>query len=320
MGTTYNVHFWKTEKYVGKTATTYAVRWSVDGRPCKSRFATKALAESFRAELVTAVRKGEAFDVATGRPTSLLRRQAETMTWYDFACVYVDMKWSGASPKHRKGIAEALVTVTPVMLTADPDPATAKAIRSALLNWGFNARRGVAEQPDRVTETLAWVSSHCRPLTDLARPDVVRKALELIATKLDGGRAAGHPSTVKRANLSTALNYAVELGLLDSNPVRALKWSAPKSTQVVDRRAVVNPHQARSLLAAVRETPRSGKLYVGFFGCMYYSALRPEEAANIRESNLVMPSEGWAGSPWTRPRRRRTSSGPTREAADRSGS
>ena len=33
---------------------------------------------------------------------------------------------------------------------------------------------------------------------------------------------------------------------------------------------------------------------VAFFGCMYYAALRPEEAADLRQDNLVsLPGQGW---------------------------
>lgn len=54
----------------------------------------------------------------------------------------------------------------------------------------------------------------------------------------------------------------------------------------------------------------SGDRLTAFFGAMYYSALRPAEAATLRESNLILPKEGWgellfefstptAGAPWT---------------------
>ncbi len=36
------------------------------------------------------------------------------------------------------------------------------------------------------------------------------------------------------------------------NPIRTLKWTAPRISSEVDRRCVVNPRQARALLAAVR--------------------------------------------------------------------
>jgi integrase len=64
--------------------------------------------------------------------------------------------------------------------------------------------------------------------------------------------------------------------------------------QVVDRRSVANPAQARRLLDAVATTPHSGARLVGFFGCMYYSALRPEEAVNVRKHWLDLPAgDGW---------------------------
>lgn len=52
----------------------------------------------------------------------------------------------------------------------------------------------------------------------------------------------------------------------------------PKGKRKVDKRAVPNPIQARSLLNAVKETKRSGPRLVAFFGTMYFAALRPEEA------------------------------------------
>lgn len=290
----YDVRVWKTEVYRGKKVTSYTVRWAVAGRPRKEPHRTAALAETFRSELLTAMRKGEPFDVATGRPLSALRKQVPTTTWYDFACRYVDMKWKAASPKHRKSIAESLITVTPAMLDVGLDAALAKKVRSALLNWGFNARRGSDQQPVAVTEHLDWVAAHSRLVAELARPEVVRAALEAIAIKLDGGRAAGRTVAVKRTNFASALSYAVEIGLLDTNPVRAVKWKAPKSVRVVDRRAVANPDQARRLLRTVAVTPRSGRKLVAFFACLYYSALRPEEAVNVREHWLDLPAgDGW---------------------------
>jgi integrase len=68
--------------------------------------------------------------------------------------------------------------------------------------------------------------------------------------------------------------------------------------------------QARTLLAAVRDQPRSGARLVAFFGCLYYAALRPEEAVGLAKPNLALPQEGWgefhletaepyAGKEWT---------------------
>jgi len=292
--TTVDVRVWALEKYAGKTATTYAVRWAVQGRRRKRRFPTRAAADTFRSQLLSAARTGQAFDVATGTPVSMLARAADTTSWYDFACAYVDLKWAAISPKHRKGIAEALSTATVALLTRQVDDATAKAMRSALLNWGYNARRGAPQQPHDVTRLLAAVARASRPIGDLERPDVARRVLTACATKVDGTRAAGRTTTWKRSIVATALDVAVERGLLTANPIRALSWTPPRTTQRVDRRVVVNPQQARALLAAVSTTPRSGPVLVAFFAAMYYAALRPEEAANLRLHNLDLPDHGWA--------------------------
>jgi hypothetical protein len=73
MGISYQVRFWKTDVYKGKRTNTYYVRWTVGGKPWREPFTKSALAESFRSQLVSAASKGEAFDVDTGRPVSMLR-------------------------------------------------------------------------------------------------------------------------------------------------------------------------------------------------------------------------------------------------------
>lgn len=132
------------------------------------------------------------------------------------------------------------------------------------------------------------------PTVDLARPGASRGVLDALTLTLDGRVAAASTVNRKRAVFSNALAYAVELGLIASNPVRTLKWRSLKPVVEVDRRSVPNPHQAQELLEAVRETPRSGRRLVAFFGCMYYSAMRPEEVVNLRRTNLDLPpGEGW---------------------------
>ena len=219
------------------------------------------------------------------------------LTWYEFACQYVDMKWPAASPKHRKAIAEALVTVTPVMLDLAMEPAEAKAVRSALLNWGFNTRRrGSPEQPPEVSSLLATVARSARPLTEIAKPAVTRSCLDAVGRKLDGTMASPSTARMKRVILSNALSHAVEQELLRVNPLATIKQQqAPKKSQVVDKQVVVNPEQARALLNAVGNVQRSGPALVAFFGCLYYSALRPEEAMHLRVEHLELPEGGGWG-------------------------
>jgi integrase len=69
-----------------------------------------------------------------------------------------------------------------------------------------------------------------------------------------------------------------------------VQWIAPKSTDEVDRRSVVNPKQAMALLGCVRK--REPRL-VAFFACMYYAALRPAEALHLRVDECELPEDGW---------------------------
>jgi integrase len=101
--------------------------------------------------------------------------------------------------------------------------------------------------------------------------------------------------TVKkyRGILHNALEYAVVLKALPENPLTGLKWIAVRNSPEVDRRSVVNPSQGRALLTAVRNQRPSGPRLVALFGAMLYCGLRPEEAVEIFEHNLVLLPRIW---------------------------
>lgn len=320
MSSTFDVRVWTTEIYRGKRGTIYIVRWKVAGRRWKERFATSGLADGFRSDLVTAARKGEAFSTETGRPISV-GRAGEGVPWLAFACDYVDLKWGPAAATYRRSIAEALTAVT-VGLTdhggrGRPDDVV---VRTALRAWAFNTtRRDSTDCPDEVRAALRWLHRNSLPVARLAEPAVLRRVLVAISERIDGTPAAASVVSKRRRVLFNAIEYAVELKYLDVNPLAAFKWKAPKPAGGIDRRSVVNPIQARVLLDAVGETRRSGPRLVAFFALMYFAALRPEEAANVKKHNLSLPESGWgemhleeasphAGSLWTndgRPRDQR---------------
>ncbi|ROP40429.1 tyrosine-type recombinase/integrase [Saccharothrix texasensis] len=310
MSTTYDVRIHQIGVYKGKRTTTYNVRWTVAQKRLREGFRVKALADSFRAELVTAARRGEAFDVDSGLPVSM-RREQRVMSWYEFACAFVDMKWPRAAATTRRTNAEALTAASAALFTTDRGKPDDKLIRAALCRWGFNTnRRNDPNQPPEIAATLRWIERHTQPISALAKPEVLRPVLDGLTVRLDGQPYA--PSVVNRRRkiLSTAMEYAVERKLLPKNPVPALKWTAPKSVHAVDRRSVANPVQARTLLAAVGTQQRSGPRLVAFFGCLYFAAMRPEEAVALAKHNLSLPAEGWgeltidtaephAGKEWT---------------------
>lgn len=288
--TTFNVRVYKTEKRKNAkgAVTSHRVLWQTAGLMWKRPFQKEAQADAFRSKLVTAARNGEPFSLATGEPVSWARTDRPDMSWYGFACKFVDMKWTDASAKHRAGIAYALTMATFGMLDTTACPYDSKDIRTALRRWGFNAKER-SNSPERTREILTWVERHSLRVSALSTPATARALLNAATSRLDGKRVAASSNRRHRVILSNAMAYAVELKLLDKNPIPDLKWKVTKTTFQVDRRAVVNPDQARALLAAVESQRPSGALLMPFFAALYFAGLRPEEAVNLREKELTLP-------------------------------
>lgn len=291
--TSTDVRVWTTEPYRGKRGTTYRVRWSVAGKPRKDTRSTRALADGFRAELLSAARRGEPFDVATGLPVSLLPKDVG-VSWYEHACEFVDAQWPRSAPRSRQSRADALATITTALLIDGPGRPDAKTIRDALYGWSFiRTRRESAEPPARLVAAVAWISAGTVPLRAFEDVTTVHSALDALARRADGKPAAANTIARKRAVFYAALGYAVDLGRLDSHPLDRVKWKAPKVAESVDRRAVVDHARARRLLAAIREQGPMGEHLEAFFGCMYYAGLRPGEVVALAKSNVILPASGW---------------------------
>jgi integrase len=288
---TYDVRIYKTDVYKGAKLTTYYVRWKVGAKRWKEAYRIKAQAASFEAQLRAAASAGEAFDVKTGRPVAW-RQATNRLTWYEFACAYADMKWKDASAKHRADIARVLMLATFPMLSSSRGKPDDKAIRRALTRWAFNTKQR-SSAPADVAEVLQWVSRNTRNVDALGDEEMLRSVLDKITTKQDGKRMAAVTTKKYRGILHNALEYAVVKKTLTENPLTGLKWIRVKTSGEVDRRSVVNPGQGRKLLAAVREQNPSGPRLVALFGVMLYCGLRPEEAVEIFEHNLILPDRVW---------------------------
>jgi integrase len=76
----------------------------------------------------------------------------------------------------------------------------------------------------------------------------------------------------------------------------------------VNPQTVASPAQVRAILAEVASLRPE---LAAFFGCLYYAALRPEEAVALRQADLILPLHGRGtliltgacprtGSAWTR--------------------
>jgi integrase len=97
-----------------------------------------------------------------------------------------------------------------------------------------------------------------------------------------------------RPVLGNAMEYACETGVLPFNPLKKVKWTKPRTLRTIDPRVVINSDQARQFLAAVASQGTRGQRLAAFFGCLYYGALRPEEAIDLRrDENLIsLPATG----------------------------
>lgn len=288
----YKIDERKSTKKVGKSTSSYRVRWQVAGVRFADTFRTKALAESFHAKLITAQREGIAFDERCGLPEPMARK-LNSRTWYEHAVAFTDLKWPRASAHHRKGIAETLTGVTMSLLSTGHGMPTESTLRKALRTYVFNSpRRKAGPPPADLAAAVTWVKGHTVDLGDLTDAELVRKVLDGLALKLDGTPAAAATVYRKRAVFSGALRYAVELDRLDAHPMEKVSWEAPKLTEEVDRGAVANQEQAARLLKGVRETKPELE---AFYGAMYYAALRPEEVLHLRDDEYERPKKkgGW---------------------------
>jgi integrase len=108
--------------------------------------------------------------------------------------------------------------------------------------------------------------------------------------RLDGQRAAATTIARKRAVFHDALGFAVEAGLLSANPASQVRWKAPPVVTAVIPQMVASPAQVRAILGAVAVIRPD---LTAFFDCLYYAALRPEEAVALRAASLVLPPRGW---------------------------
>jgi integrase len=268
----------------------FEVRWQAAGRSRSKSFITRRLADSYRAELVRAARTGLESDPLTGEPAAWNLPQPVAVTWYQQAAAYAVMKWPSLAAHSRASVAEALATVTPVLPRPDtrdrPDP---RELRTALYQHAFNpARPAAAGSP--AAQILDWAQQASLPVGCLSEPAVLRTALEALTLRLDGTRAAANTIIRKRAVLHGALGYAAEAGLLPDNPLESIGWQVPQSSAALNPAVVASPAQVSALLDAVA---RNQPELTAFFGCLYYAALRPEEAVALCLADCDLPSSGW---------------------------
>jgi integrase len=289
----------------------FQLRWRVGDAPHSKTFKTKTLADGRRSELMSFLREGQRFDTNSGLPESEIKAAKQQITWYAHAVEFAEKRWKQGAAKTRAGRAEGLATVTPALVVDTKGAPPAAVLRRALSCWAFNFSEHRMEPPPSIAAALEWIAQKSLPISALEDdPDTVLAALDAIALKLNGDKAAANTITRKRTAFNGALEYAVRRKRLPSNPLKFADWTPPGNDDEIDFQFVPNPQQAAALIEGAAKQGQRGRHLTAFFGCMYYAAMRPGEVTRLRRKDCTLPDEGWGelllagsspriGSRWT---------------------
>ncbi|WP_406316561.1 tyrosine-type recombinase/integrase [Streptomyces sp. NBC_00118] len=304
-GFSFDVKLWKVSK-TGRKSRPWRLRWVVAGKVHGDTFVTSALAESRRSELWQAMnRRGEAFEIDSGLPESEVRAAAQAaeaaeaappVRWFEFCRKYVAGRWRTSAAKTREGMADGLAAVTLAMIKRGEGVPDDHSLRLGF-RWAIVPANAWEDPPAELMAAYDWITTSDRPLADVGDAEVFEAVMYRVSYKLDGTPAAGDTYKRRRRALNAALEHAVAVGELPENPLVRARRKRVGSNDVVDRRVLVNPVQARQLLTAVSYVGSwdrcRGRRLAAFYAVIYHAALRPAEAVGLRLSDCDLPEKGW---------------------------
>ena len=248
--TTYKVSIWNIAKHTSRRR--FGVRWKTERREHSEWYPTKALAESFRSDLLRAQRAGEAFEIESGLPLSLARKRS-ARTLLDVAAGYVDWLWAtGRPPNTRKGAVTNLAAIVPLFvrqLDHTPDIAALQRLLSTRL---LPPPRRSVPLSAAESATASWLARASRPVTDLGDDLAVSELLTAMGKTPTGRHVTSSTWDKRSAVLHRTVEFARASAWIDRNPLTGRRHvDRHTGPTVVDPRVVVNPAQAQQLLAAV---------------------------------------------------------------------
>ncbi|GIH28486.1 hypothetical protein Aph01nite_67960 [Acrocarpospora phusangensis] len=167
----------------------------------------------------------------------------------------------------REAVTYALLSMVPALVKDIPNRPGDDELRAALRTYALLPEGGRPRRPElpkQLEKALGWLEEASLPPADLAEPRVIRLALDSIALTFAGKPAATTTVWRKRAILHHMMESVVELTLLPSNPLHAVKWKRPVASAAVDPGTVVNPAQARPARRGQAGGPNVG---VGWSPC-----------------------------------------------------
>ena len=80
-----------------------------------------------------------------------------TVTWYQHAVAYAEMKWPHLAAHSRASMADALATVTPVLARETGRRPSARELRAALYGHAFNPQQRLSAPGPVTASALAWL-------------------------------------------------------------------------------------------------------------------------------------------------------------------
>ena len=298
MKSTYQVRFWEIKVLKPDTKgrlrkRPFGVRWVTAGREQSEWFITKTLARAYLNKLVQAANRGEAFDIVTGLPESMYREQ-HSPSLLRVAREFLQDVWPDISPNSRGRLVDGLAVAVHGFLDDEIDANPAD-VRRALTSLALPPESARVEGNSHLAGIVEWLEQHSRKVAELADETETARLGRKLLVKLDGGKARVRTVDTRRGSLVQALSFAVDRQYLAANPFSGWSPSRFQSGVAIDPGVVVNPVQARSLLAAVTYVrPRSRNVsWRPFFATLYFAGTRPGEARSLAVDNCHLPSSGW---------------------------
>lgn len=164
---TFDVSVWKIATAKNRRRK-YGVRWRTAGQEHSEWFATKALAESFRTDLIRAQRAGERFDIPTGRPVTVARRRKER-SLFEVAEAYVDHLWTaGAPPNTRHAAVMHLSAVVPLFVRRLDHPPPRSELQRLLSSRLLPPPSRSRELSPTEGSSSSWIRRASRPVSELS--------------------------------------------------------------------------------------------------------------------------------------------------------
>jgi integrase len=295
-GSSFDVRIWQVEKRQGARSH-WRLRWRAGRRRFGRSFATKALADSFRAQLLEAARAGESFDAEMGLPDSMVRRDLD-VSCYMHAREFMQAVWPTAAAKSRVSLLETLSVALPV-LTKDRAGAPDRDVLRLALRHSLNQNEHAPRPGPAGKQALGWLERASLPISALDDPAVISELLDVLSRELDGTPAAPDYFSRRRRVMHRVFSYAVRKKRLRGNPLSKTHlpegWSAPPGPEdLVDPRSVGGPDLVADMLAVTSYIGhRQGLRFVAFYGCMFYAMMRPSEVIALTKDGCHLPAEGW---------------------------